>query len=95
MKKGTTTPRRVIRELLMDPDIYRVTKARVMKRRGRNVKRWVGLAKPRSKPAPALDVVTEGMLYTLAQDERVLQQEREKAKRNRAALLRWLAEGKG
>ncbi len=85
--------RREIRTVLMLPDEFRETKARVMRHRGRSLKRWKGLPKPKSKvPFHPLDVVTNGIMGKLGAEvaPRVKELERERVRAVREEMLEYL-----
>ena len=90
MRNGKQLPRRLIRELLMSPDIHRVTKFKVKQHRGKSLPRWKGLPKPRGKNlVPALSIETEQCLRKMG--EAAQRHERQRVLDKRRAVLEYLA----
>lgn len=92
MKLARTPSKRELARV-QSADIHRVTRAGVMRHRGRNTRKWVGLPKPRSQEQfNPLPIVTNRILHKLGAeaDPRIRKAERELRQKRRVEILEYL-----
>lgn len=84
--------KRELREV-MTADIDRPTRAKIMSRRGRNTKKWVGLPKPSCKSDfTPLEMVTSSIVHAVGKiaGEHLVKRHREFRISDRAAVLAYM-----
>lgn len=92
MKLRRQIPKREIRSVMQD-DILRNTRTKVMRHRGRNTKKWIGLPKPRAKSDfTPLDMVTEGVVSAVGKvvGGQLRRKQREFRVKDRQAVIQYL-----
>lgn len=96
LKLQRHTSKRELREVMLT-DILRPTRHKIMSRRGRNFKKWVGLPKPASNAEfHPLPMVTSGIVhkYGKVAGEGLAKRYREFRISDRAAVVAYLANRK-